>query len=93
MKLSLYVKLVLLLSCLLLSSCQNINRKALLDVSHPEVNQQAPEKFKVEFHTSKGLFVVAVTRQWAPRGADRMYNLVKNGYYNGLRFFRCIDNW
>jgi peptidyl-prolyl cis-trans isomerase A (cyclophilin A) len=89
-------KLLLLLLCFIFSSCQNDkqdNKKVLLDINHPQVNQRAPETFKVEFHTSKGLFVVAVTRQWAPRGVDRFYNLVKNGYYNDLRFFRCIEGW
>ena len=85
-----HIKWFLLLSCFTLSSCQSAYNEVLLDISHPKVNQQAPEKFKVEFHTNKGLFVVMVTRQWAPRGADRFYNLVSNGYYNGLRFFRCV---
>ena len=86
--------LFLLLLCVVFSACQSINnRAALLDINHPQVNQQAPETFKVEFHTSKGLFVVAANRQWAPRGVDRFYNLVNNGYYNDLRFFRCIEGW
>ena len=70
---------LLLLFISSLTACQNVNKKALLDINHPEVNQKAPEKFKVEFHTSKGLFVVDVTRKWAPKGADRMYNLVNHG--------------
>lgn len=80
--------------CLTFSACQSVNDKdALLDINHRQVNRQAPEKFKAVFHTSKGLFVVAATRQWAPRGVDRFYNLVSNGYYNDLRFFRCIEGW
>ena len=29
-----------------------------------------------------------VQRENAPRSADRLYNLVKLGYYNDMRFFR-----
>lgn len=52
--------------------------------------EQAPATYRARFETSKGSFVVEVTRAWAPRGADRFYNLVKNGYYDGARFFRVI---
>ena len=49
--------------------------------------------YKVRFDTSKGVFVVEVTRAWAPRGADRFYNLVKNGFYDNVRFFRVISGF
>ena len=32
--------------------------------------------------------MIEVHREWAPIGADRFYNLVKNGFYDGTRFFR-----
>lgn len=51
-------------------------------------NGQGPATFKAQFETSKGTFVVEVRREWAPLGADRFYNLVKNGFYDGNRFFR-----
>ena len=38
-------------------------------------------------------FVIEVTRAWAPKGADRFYNLVKYGYFDGGRFFRVIPNF
>ncbi len=62
----------------------------LLDSGHPDVNRDAPAEFKVKFSTTRGDFVVQVTRDWAPRGADRFYNLVKNGYFDEVRFFRVI---
>ena len=52
------------------------------------LKEQAPPVYKVEFDTSKGSFVVEVHRDWAPNGADRFYNLVKNGFYDDTRFFR-----
>ncbi|HLN01215.1 MAG TPA: peptidylprolyl isomerase [Bryobacteraceae bacterium] len=51
-------------------------------------DERAPDSYKVQFDTSKGQFVVAVTRGWAPLGADRFYTLVKSGFYDGARFFR-----
>jgi peptidyl-prolyl cis-trans isomerase A (cyclophilin A) len=54
------------------------------------LNEKAPDTFKAKFATSKGDFVIEVTRAWAPNGADRFYNLVKNGYFDECRFFRVI---
>ena len=58
-----------------------------------QLNEQAPEKFQVKFDTSKGEFLVDVTRAWSPNGADRFYNLVKNGLYNECRFFRVVKGF
>jgi peptidyl-prolyl cis-trans isomerase A (cyclophilin A) len=57
------------------------------------LKEQAPATYKVRFDTSAGPFVVTVTRAWAPRGADRFYNLVKNGFFDGTRFFRVVPNF
>ena len=56
------------------------------------MTEAAPDTFQVLFETSKGDFTVEVVRAWAPRGADRFYNLVKNGFYDDARFFRVIRN-
>lgn len=57
------------------------------------LNEKAPDVYKAVFDTSKGAFVIEVHRDWAPNGADRFYNLVKNGFYNDARFFRVIDGF
>ena len=62
--------------------------RSLLDPS--TLNQKAPETFKAKFTTTKGDFVVEVTRTWAPIGADRFYNLVKNGFFTDVEFFRVV---
>ncbi len=57
------------------------------------LKEQAPATFNVLFQTSAGDFVVEVHRDWAPNGADRFYNLVKNGFYDGCRFFRVLSGF
>jgi cyclophilin family peptidyl-prolyl cis-trans isomerase len=65
--------------------------RPLLDPPH--ATEQAPDRFRVRFETTKGPFVIEVTRAWAPRGADRFYNLVRVGYYDDVAFFRVIENF
>lgn len=57
------------------------------------LKETAPATYKAEFDTSAGRFVVEVHRDWAPKGADRFYNLVKNGFYDNARFFRVVRNF
>ncbi|MEX0753391.1 MAG: peptidylprolyl isomerase [Xanthobacteraceae bacterium] len=57
------------------------------------LNEKAPATFKAKFDTSKGVFVVEVRRDWAPNGADRFYNAVKNGFYDNARFFRVMSDF
>ena len=57
------------------------------------LTEKAPETFKAKFDTSKGPVVITVHREWAPLGADRFYNLVKNGFYDDCRFFRVLDDF
>ena len=54
---------------------------------------KAPDTYNVKFDTSVGVFVVQVTRAWAPLGADRFFNLVKAGFYDETRFFRAINGF
>ncbi len=57
------------------------------------LKEQAPAVYRVDFDTSKGPFVVEVHRDWAPLGADRFYNLVKNGFFDDARFFRVVEGF
>lgn len=65
------------------------NTEALKDPS--KLTEEAPATFKAKFVTTKGDVVVEVHRDWAPKGADRFYNLVKNGFYTDIAFFRVIQ--
>lgn len=69
------------------------DKSVLLDPTHESWSRQAPDKFKVKFVTTKGDIVIEVTRAWAPRGADRFYNLADNGFYDGCKFFRVIEGF
>ena len=64
---------------------------ALLDPS--KATEKAPDTFQAKFTTTKGDFVIEVTRDWAPHGADRFYNMVKIGYLNNVAFFRNINGF
>jgi len=57
------------------------------------LKEQAPATYKANFDTSAGKFVITVHREWAPKGADRFYNLVKNGFFDDTRFFRVVPNF
>ncbi|MGI8744967.1 MAG: peptidylprolyl isomerase [Bryobacteraceae bacterium] len=57
------------------------------------LNAKAPDLYKVKFTTTKGDFMVEVHRDWAPLGADRFYNLVKNGFYDDASFFRVLPGF
>jgi len=52
------------------------------------LTETAPDVFRARFDTTEGPFVIEVQRAWAPLAADRFFNLVKHGFYDGSRFFR-----
>jgi cyclophilin family peptidyl-prolyl cis-trans isomerase len=61
---------------------------------HPALlKDKAPDEYKVQFSTTRGDFVVTVTRAWAPQGADRFYNLVKHHFFDNASFFRVLPNF
>jgi peptidyl-prolyl cis-trans isomerase A (cyclophilin A) len=62
--------------------------------SHAPVKlEHAPDVYKAKFETSKGDFVVQVTKEWAPLGAERFFQLVQSGFYDQARFFRVLPNF
>ena len=62
-------------------------------LSPEKANEKAPEVFKAKFATTKGDMIIEVHRAWSPNGADRFYNLVKIGYFDGIPFFRVINGF
>jgi peptidyl-prolyl cis-trans isomerase A (cyclophilin A) len=66
-------------------------RPSLLTPS--SLHAKAPEVFKAQFMTTAGDIVIEVHRALAPLGADRFYNLVKNGYFTNASFFRVVPGF
>jgi cyclophilin family peptidyl-prolyl cis-trans isomerase len=58
----------------------------------PGMRREAPAMYRVRLETSKGPILIEAHREWAAHGADRFYNLVRNGYYDDTRFFRVVKN-
>lgn len=54
---------------------------------------KAPARFAVLFKTTRGAFTITVHRNWAPRGADRFYNLVEAHFFDGVKFFRVLPGF
>jgi peptidyl-prolyl cis-trans isomerase A (cyclophilin A) len=80
--------IVFIMHLFVLHACSQGN--PLMNPDSTAMNQTAPDTYRVLFSTSKGDFTVEVHRSWAPKGADRFYNLVRNGFYTDVRFFRVI---
>jgi peptidyl-prolyl cis-trans isomerase A (cyclophilin A) len=51
---------------------------------------KAPDLYRVKFTTTKGDFVVEVSRDSAPLGADRFYNMVRIGFFTNVSFYRVL---
>ena len=79
-------RLAVLVLLLLAGAGLSAQSDALRDPS--QLTETAPAVYRARFETSKGPFVIEVHREWAPLAADRFYNLVKHGFYDGTRFFR-----
>ncbi|TXD51005.1 MULTISPECIES: peptidylprolyl isomerase [unclassified Polaribacter] len=80
-------RILLLLSMIILSSCasKKFNEKWL--------QKEAPETFKARFETTKGNFDIVANKEWSPRGVDRLYQLIKNEYYQDVAIYRVVPDF
>ena len=54
---------------------------------------EAPARFRVEFDTTRGTFTADCHREWAPHGADRLYNLVRIGFFEDIALYRVVRDF
>lgn len=59
----------------------------------PGADERAPDAFAARLVTTKGDIVIDVRREWAPRGADRFFTLVRSGFFTDVAFYRVIDGF
>lgn len=53
----------------------------------------APARFTAVFNTTKGDFTIEAVREWSPMAVDRLYQLIKTGYYNKNSLFRVQKDY
>jgi cyclophilin family peptidyl-prolyl cis-trans isomerase len=80
-------KLILLATIVLFTSCatKKFNEKWL--------TKKSPETFKARFETTQGTFDIEAKRAWSPKGVDRLYQLIKYGYYEDVAIFRVVPKF
>lgn len=66
---------------------------AQADTKGAGAKEAAGGEFHVKFETTAGNFVVKVHPEWAPNGAERFRELIKNGFYDDTKFFRVVPNF
>lgn len=77
--------------CLLLCGCSSAPETK--PAAQPAQPVHTPDVYRVNLDTSRGAVVLEITRAWAPRGADHFYELVRNRYYDGDRFYRVVPRF
>lgn len=90
--------LAALLTASFLASCTEAAEKQAGPPPNPllqpaNFQDEAPPTFVARLETTKGVIRIQVTREWAPLGADRFFNLVRSGYYDGVTFHRVIPGF
>ena len=80
---------------LLVSAACGTDAKPAAEIGLPPKTSsaQAPNVFQVAFETSRGRFVLEAHRDWAPRGVDRLYQLVQASFFDNTRFFRAVSGF
>ena len=87
------LRIVSLVVVALFASACHRGSVPLLAAKPPKLDAASPDSFVVRFETTRGTIDLTVHRDWSPRGADRIHWLVRNGFYDGVRFFRVVPGF
>lgn len=70
-------------------------RKRVEEIQKTEemMGMMTPDVFYVRFETTAGDFTVEFRKEWAPVGATRVYQLVREGVFEDTRFFRVVPGF
>lgn len=82
MKLAIFLGLVL-----------SLLSRDFVTVAEDAASQAAEPLPIVECITTKGVLAIEVHRDWAPLGADRFLELVKDQFFTNIAFFRCVHGF
>jgi peptidyl-prolyl cis-trans isomerase A (cyclophilin A) len=85
------IHLYVLLAVVTLAACART--PPLLSPDPRLLDAVGPDSFTVAVTTSRGTFALKLHRDWSPRGSDRLFYLFRARYYDGVRFFRTVDNF
>ncbi|MDG1039189.1 MAG: peptidylprolyl isomerase, partial [Polaribacter sp.] len=80
-------KILLLVGVVLLTSC------ATKKFKEKWLEKEAPATFKARFETTQGSFDIEANREWSPKGVDRLYQLIKYGYYDDVAIYRVVPDF
>ena len=79
-------RLICLSLCLLICSCKATFKPSWMA-------EQAPDKFKARFETTKGDFEIEFIRSWSPKAVDRVYQQINHKFYNNITLYRVVPNF
>jgi len=75
-----------LITLLLFMSALSLQSQTKPDTSI--LHLTAPDTFQAVFVTSKGEITIEAYRDWSPLGVDRLYQLIRSGFYTNNCIFR-----
>lgn len=55
--------------------------------------EEAPAYFTARFETTKGNFEIESRKEWSPLAVNRLYQLIKHGYFADMAIYRVIPDF